>query len=81
MYADNVLISKAELWHLKSLSRLLYTLHLAKASKSSPCYKYGKTVIFTTKDCFINSLPELSQLLSISDNLKCCNRKYGFSLF
>ncbi len=42
--------------------------HIAKAVKPTPCYKYGRTITSTTKDCFINNLPDLSQFLSISNS-------------
>ncbi len=29
--------------------------HIAKAVKPTPCYKYGRTITSTTKDCFINN--------------------------
>ncbi len=42
--------------------------HIAKAVKPTPCYKYGRTITSTTKGCFINNLPDLSQFLSISNS-------------
>ncbi len=44
---------------------VLCKLHIAKTVNSTPCYKYGRTITSTTKDCFINNLPDLSQFLSI----------------
>ncbi len=41
---------------------------LAKIVNSTPCYKYGRTITSTTKDCFVNNLPDLSQFLSISNS-------------
>lgn len=46
-YADNVEILKQSCEISKLLSSLLCMLHLAKASKTNPCYKYGRTVIST----------------------------------
>ncbi len=43
-------------------------LHIAKAVNSTPCYKYGRTITSTTKDCFVNNLPDLSQFLSTSNS-------------
>ncbi len=43
-------------------------LHIAKIVNSTPCYKYGRTITSTTKDCFVNNLPDLSQFLSISNS-------------
>ncbi len=37
--------------------------HIAKAVKPTPC-----TITSTTKDCFINNLPDLYQFLSISNS-------------
>ncbi len=45
---------------------VLFKLHIAKALNSTPCYKYGRTITSTTKDCFVNNLPDLSQFLSTS---------------
>ncbi len=42
--------------------------HIAKAVKSTPCYKYGRTITSTTKDCFINNRLDLSQFLSIPNS-------------
>ncbi len=39
--------------------------HIAKAIKPTPSYKYGRTITSTTKDCFVNNLPDLSRFLSI----------------
>ncbi len=54
---------------------VLCIFHIAKAVKPTPCYikptpcyKYGRTITSTTKDCFINNLPDLSQFLSISNS-------------
>ncbi len=47
---------------------VLCIFHIAKAVKPTPCYKYGRTITLTTKDCFINNLPDLSQFLSISNS-------------
>ncbi len=46
---------------------VLCKLHLAKAANST-LYKYGRTITSTTKDCFVNNLPDLSQFLSISNS-------------
>ncbi len=43
-------------------------LHIAKAVNSTPCYKYYRTIPSTTKDCVVSNLPDLSQLLSISNS-------------
>ncbi len=43
-------------------------LHVATFVNSTPCYKYGRTITSTTKDCFVNHLPDLSQFLSISNS-------------
>ncbi len=45
---------------------VLCKLHIAKAVNSAHSYKYGRTITSTTKDCFVNNLPDLSQFLSIS---------------
>ncbi len=45
---------------------VLCKLHIATAVNSTPCYKYRRTITSTTKDCFVNNLPDLSQFLSIS---------------
>ncbi len=42
--------------------------HIVKAVKPTPCYKYGRTITSTTKYCFINNIPDLSQFLSISNS-------------
>ncbi len=47
---------------------VLCKLHIAKTVNSTPCYKYGRTITSTTKDCFVNNLPDLSQFLSISNS-------------
>ncbi len=47
---------------------VLCKLHIAKAVNSTPCYKYRRTFTFTTKDCFVSNLPDLSQFLSISNS-------------
>ncbi len=47
---------------------VLCKLHIAKAVKLTPSYKYGKTITSTTKDCFVSNLPDLSQFLSISNS-------------
>ncbi len=47
---------------------VLCKLHIAKIVNSTPCYKYGRTITSTTKDCFVNNLPDLSQFLSISNS-------------
>ncbi len=47
---------------------VLCIFHIAKAVKPTPCYKYGRTITSTTKDCFINNLPDISQFLSISNS-------------
>ncbi len=41
---------------------------MAKAVNSTPSYEYGRTIISTTKDCFVSNLPDLSQFLSISNS-------------
>ncbi len=43
-------------------------LHIAKATNSTPCYKYGRTIPSTSKDCFVSNLPDLSQFPSISNS-------------
>ncbi len=43
-------------------------LHIAKAVNSTPCYKYCRTITSTTKDCFVNNLPDLSLFLSTSNS-------------
>ncbi len=43
---------------------LFSCIHLAKVTKS--LYKYGRTITSTTKNRFVNKLPDLSQLLRIS---------------
>ncbi len=45
-------------------------LHIAKAANSTPCYKYCITIQYlsTTKDCFVNNLPDLSLFLSKSNS-------------
>ncbi|XP_058642125.1 uncharacterized protein LOC131546532 isoform X1 [Onychostoma macrolepis] len=57
--------------------------HIAKAVKPTSCYKYGRTITSTTKDCFINNLPDLSQFLSISNSSEQLDDVTGFmdSLF
>ncbi len=64
---------------------VLCKLHIAKAVNSISSYKYGRTITYTTKDCFISNLPDLSKFLSISNSAEklddVCNRNYGFSLF
>ncbi len=47
---------------------VLCKLHIAKTVNSTPCYKYGRTITSTTKDCFVSNLPDLSQFLSISNS-------------
>ncbi len=47
---------------------VLCKLHIAKTVNSTPCYKYGRTITSSTKDCFVNNLPDLSQFLSISNS-------------
>ncbi len=47
---------------------VLCKLHIAKTVNSTPCYKYGRTITSSTKDCFISNLPDLSQFLSISNS-------------
>ncbi len=48
---------------------VLCKLHIiAKAVNSTPSYKYGRTITSTTKDFFVSNLPDLSQLLSISNS-------------
>ncbi len=46
----------------------LCKLHIAKTVNSTPCYKYGRTITSSTKDCFVSNLPDLSQFLSISNS-------------
>ncbi len=43
-------------------------LHIAKTVNSIPCYKYGRTITSSTKDCFVSNLPDLSQFLSITNS-------------
>uniref|UniRef100_A0A9J8BM85 Endonuclease/exonuclease/phosphatase domain-containing protein n=1 Tax=Cyprinus carpio carpio TaxID=630221 RepID=A0A9J8BM85_CYPCA len=45
---------------------VLCKLHIAKIVNSTSCYKYGRTITSTTKDCFVSNLPDVSQFLSIS---------------
>ncbi len=47
---------------------VLCKLHIAKAVNSTLCYKYGRTITSTTKDCFVNNLPDTSQFLSTSNS-------------
>ncbi len=47
---------------------VLCKLHIAKTINSTPCYKYGRTITSTTKDCFVSNHPDLSQFLSISNS-------------
>ncbi len=47
---------------------VLCKLHIAKTVNSIPCYKYGRTITSSTKDCFVSNLPDLSQFLSISNS-------------
>ncbi len=47
---------------------VLCKLHIAKTVNSTPCYKYGRTITSTTKDCFVSNIPDLSQFLSISNS-------------
>ncbi len=47
---------------------VLCKLHIAKTVNSTPCYKYGRTITSSTKDCFVSNLPDLSQFLSISNS-------------
>ncbi len=49
---------------------VLCKLHIAKTVNSTPCYKYGRTITSTSKDCFVNNLPDLSQFLSISSSIE-----------
>ncbi len=43
----------------------LCKLHIAKTVHSTPCYKYGRTITSSTKDCFVSNLPDY---LSISNS-------------
>ncbi len=43
-------------------------LHIAKAVNSTPSYKYGRTITYATKDCFLSNLPDLSKFLSTSNS-------------
>ncbi|XP_051728841.1 uncharacterized protein LOC127501090 [Ctenopharyngodon idella] len=45
-------------------------LHLVKAAKLPPCHKYGRTITSTTKDHFINNLPDQFHRLSIPESLE-----------
>ncbi len=47
---------------------VLCKLHIAKSVNSTPCYKYHRTITYTTKDCFVSNLPDLSQFPSISNS-------------
>ncbi len=49
---------------------VLCKVHIVKAVNSTPSYKYGRTIISTTKDCFASNLPDLSQFLSISNSVE-----------
>ncbi len=62
---------------------VLCKLHIAKTLNSTPCYKNGRTITSTTKVCFVNNLPDLSQLLSISNSTEKLDdvTNYGLSLF
>ncbi len=52
----------------------LCIFHIGKAVKPSPCYKYGRTITPTTKDCFINNFPDLCQFLSIPNSSEQLDR-------
>ncbi len=39
---------------------VLCKLHIAKAVYSTPSYKYDRTIISTTKYCFVSNLPDSS---------------------
>ena len=49
---------------------VLCKLHLAKAAKPTPCFKYVRPITSATKDCFINNLPDQFHHLSIPDSLE-----------
>ena len=43
-------------------------LNIAKAAKSTPCFRYGRVVTSSTKEYFVNNLPNLSQFLGIPNS-------------
>ncbi len=47
---------------------VLCKLHIAKTVNSTPCYKYGRAITSTTKDCFVSNLPDLSKFHNISNS-------------
>ncbi len=47
---------------------VLCKLHIAKAVNYKKMYKHGRTITSTTKDCFVNNLPDLSKFLSTSNS-------------
>ncbi len=47
---------------------VLCKLHIAKGVNSTPFYKYGRNITFTTKDCFVSNLPDLSKFPSTSNS-------------
>ncbi|XP_057191232.1 uncharacterized protein LOC130555221 [Triplophysa rosa] len=42
---------------------VLCLLHWPTAANKTHCYKYGRTITSTTKDAFLDNLPELSQIM------------------
>ncbi|XP_056593208.1 uncharacterized protein LOC130412099 isoform X1 [Triplophysa dalaica] len=48
---------------------ILCLLHWPTAANQTPCYKYGRTITSTTKDAFLDNLPELSKISSMSNNV------------
>ncbi|XP_056596745.1 uncharacterized protein LOC130415219 [Triplophysa dalaica] len=45
---------------------ILCLLQWPTAANQTPCYKYGRTITSTTKDAFLDNLPELSKISSMS---------------
>ncbi len=56
------------LTHCQNHTLDLIQSHGIEAVKPTPCYRYGRTITSTTKDSFINNLPDLSKFLSISNS-------------
>ncbi len=52
---------------------VLCKLHKDK-DVNSTSYKYGRTITFTTKDCFVSNLPDLSQFLSTYNSTEKSNQ-------
>ncbi|MGL4813803.1 MAG: RNA-directed DNA polymerase, partial [Enterobacter sp.] len=45
-----------------------YNILLDRVARPTPRYRIGRTIISTTKDSFINTLPDLSQITHVADN-------------